>query len=316
MSKIFEAIQRLERESGKVLPGVSAAGRQVLQEVGPPAEVAEKEKHPEPETPEVAPEVAPAGVDGHVPAEVPAVPPFSLKDVPAESARIMPASRIVYYTDPDSAGADRFRLLRMHLWPLWEAGKLKTLFVTSAASQDGKSTIVLNLATALAERGERSVLVIEGDLSHPAIAERVGLEKRAGLAECIDAGENPLSLLTRVDPLGWYLLRAGRCEGNPTEILQSPALADVFSALRPLFDWIIIDTPPVMPLTDTLSLRQYADAGLMIVRADQTPREAVDSAIELVGSKNLLGMILNGSEEYERLYSDYRNSYRAEKRKR
>jgi succinoglycan biosynthesis transport protein ExoP len=116
--------------------------------------------------------------------------------------------------------------------------------------------------------------------------------------------------LRRVEPLGWYLLPAGQPQGNPTELLQSPVVSDVFEALRPYFDWILIDTPPVIPLTDTLSLRQYVDAGLLVVRADCTPRDAVEAAIGRVGAQHLLGIVLNGSEELDRLYSDYRKVYR------
>jgi Mrp family chromosome partitioning ATPase len=86
-------------------------------------------------------------------------------------------------------------------------------------------------------------------------------------------------------------------------------LSNIFETLRAHFDWIIIDTPPAIPLTDTLSLRQYADAGLLVVRADYTPRDAVEAAIGRVGMQNLLGIVLNASEALDRLYSDYSKSY-------
>jgi capsular exopolysaccharide synthesis family protein len=306
MSKMFEALQRLERESGKLTPGVLPAAQQVFQDgaANPDSALAvdrgDGTTSPPAETPAIASAAA---------TSTKFEPAFDLSHIPSEKVVLSPGSRIVYHTEPDSPGADRFRLLRMRLWPLWEAGKLKTLLVTSALAQDGKSTVVLNLATALAEQGQRSVLIVEGDLCHPGLSPRLGIPVRAGLAECLEAGRNPLSLLRRVDPLGWYLLPAGEAQGNPTELLQSPVLSNIFETLRSYFDWVIIDTPPAMPLTDTLSLRQYADAGLLVVRADRTPREAVETAIGRVGSQNLLGIILNGSEELDRLYSDYRKSY-------
>jgi capsular exopolysaccharide synthesis family protein len=311
MSKVFEALQRLERESGTLPPGVLPAAQQVFQNGGgnhnSPATGVDSSVLPPPiETPIVA---SPVATSDKV------EPAFELGQILAENVTVTPESRIVYYSQPDSPGADRFRLLRMRLWPLWEAAKLKTLLVTSALAQDGKSTVVLNLATALAEQGQRSVLVVEGDLCHPSLSPRLGLSPRSGLAECLEDGQNPLSLIRRLDPLGWYFLPAGDAQGNPTELLQAPVLAKIFETLRSYFDWIIIDTPPAMPLTDTLSLKQYADAGLLVVRADRTPREAVDAAIGRVGVQNLLGIVLNASEELDRLYSDYRKFYNPKSKK-
>jgi capsular exopolysaccharide synthesis family protein len=295
MSKVFEALQRLERESGKLPPGVLPAAQQVFQNgaANPDSAVAEED-----------------GISGSTAlGGDSAYSAFELSDIPAEHVALTPESRIFYHTEPDSPGADRFRLLRMRLRPLWEAGKLKTLLVTSAQAQDGKSTVVLNLATALAEQGKRSVLVVEGDLYHVSLSPRLGIPLRAGLAECLEGAQDPLLLIRRLDPIGWYLLPAGNAQGNPTELLQSPILSTIFETLRSYFDWIIIDTPPAMPLTDTLSLRQFADAGLLVVRADRTDRDKVEAAIGRIGTENLLGIILNGSDELDQIYSDYRKSY-------
>jgi capsular exopolysaccharide synthesis family protein len=306
MSKIFEALQRLERESGKLLPATLAEPQEALQDVEHASGSAAPFENGRPGVDEFDEVSAVTAARSRSNAVEPA---FGLEQIPVENVTISPASRIVYYTDPNSPGADRFRLLRMRLWPLWESGKLKTILITSAQAQDGKSTIALNLATALAEHGQRSVLLIEGDLYHPSLAVRLGVRNRAGLAECLEDGRDPLLLIRRVDPLGLYLLQAGQPHGNPTELLQSAVLSNIFDALRPCFDWILVDTPPVVPLTDTLSLRQHADAGLLVVRADTTPRDAVEAAIGRLGTQHLLGLILNGSDEFERLYADYRKSY-------
>lgn len=308
MSKVFEALQRLERESGNLLPRVSNEAQRILQsEAAIAAATVPAGEEPdtfEPVTPQ-------ASVSDH-PADSPVLEPsFDLGEIPVEEATIAPNARIVYYTEPDSPGADRFRLLRIRLWPLWESGKLSSLVITSAQAQDGKSTVALNLATALAEQGKRRVLLIEGDLHHPSLTDRLGLPVSAGLAQCLEASLDPLSALRRVEPLGLYFLPAGQPEGNPTELLQSPALAKTFEKLRPCFDWILVDTPPSVPLTDTLSFRDCADACLLVVRADHTPRNAVEAAIARVGKQHLIGILLNASEEVEKLYSAYGKNYGA-----
>ena len=230
---------------------------------------------------------------------------YALQNTPALKVQLDPAGRLVFHTDPRSPGAERFRLLRMRLREVRKARKLKTLLITSPLPHDGKSTVALNLATALAQQGKKTVLLIEGDLHHPQVLQQLGLEASAGFSACLEQKLDPLSGVRRIEPLGWYLLPAGAPLINATELLQTTAAAGVIQSLSPYFDWVLIDSPPVLPLTDALSLRQWADACLMVVRADQTPREAVDEAVRLVGKEHILGIVLNGVERLQRMYSKY-----------
>jgi capsular exopolysaccharide synthesis family protein len=235
----------------------------------------------------------------------------ALPEFTVEEARPSPEQRLVYHYAPRSPAAERIRLLRMRLKEHWSAGKLKRLLVTSALANDGKTTVLLNLATALAERGKRSVLVIEADLHHSSVAERLKLRSWAGLSECLmDDAMSPFSAIRRIEPLGWHLLPAGEPLRNPTELLQTPALGQVLQKLAPSFDWILIDSPPVISLTDSISLSQNADASLLVVRGGQTPREAVDQAIALLGKKNIVGVVLNGVEARDHLSYGYYDSNR------
>src|SRR5205814_9457294 len=192
---------------------------------------------------------------------------FDLQDIPIVEAHIQAASRIVFQTDPNSPAADRFRALRMRLRELRNAGKVKSLLVSSPLPHDGKSTVALNLATALSEQGKRTVLLVEGDLHHSTLTQSLGLGAWDGLTECLEGGINPLSAIRRVEPLGWYLLPAGARRSNATELLQSATLSNVMQTLSPYFDWIVIDSPPVLPLTDALSLPRQTDAFLLVVSA-------------------------------------------------
>jgi succinoglycan biosynthesis transport protein ExoP len=230
---------------------------------------------------------------------------FQLNQVSVEEVRLHPGVRIVLHSNPISPGADRFRYLKMCLREASHAGKLKTLLITSPLPQDGKSTITMNLATALAEGGKRTVLVIEADLHHPTLTEQLSLEVRPGLMECLAEGLSPTSALRRLEPLGWYLLPAGEPCRNPTELLQSEVLADIVQELSQHFDWILIDSPPVVPLTDAISLARHANATLLVAREGRTPDEAIERSIALLGRQRVLGIVLNGVENLERLYSGY-----------
>jgi capsular exopolysaccharide synthesis family protein len=232
-----------------------------------------------------------------------------LSQIQIEEVLIRPEIRIALLTEPRGPGADRFRYLRMRLREVKEAVNLRKLLITSPLPNDGKSTVALNLATALAEEGKRSVLLIEADLYHPTLIQRLGLQVRPGLGECLEKGLDPLSTLRRLQPLGWYLLPAGVLHGNPTELLQSEALPRLLQSLSPHFDWILIDTPPVAPLTDAVSLSRHCDAALLVVRAGCTPQDSVKEALTLLGPKHVLGIVFNAADGLSRLYSKYYGYY-------
>jgi capsular exopolysaccharide synthesis family protein len=228
---------------------------------------------------------------------------------PRQAVSVTSANRIVLATDPRSPGADRFRLIRMALRELRAASKLQTVMVTSPFPQDGKSTVALNLATVLAERGQKAVLLVEADLHCPSIAQNLGIRPSNGLAECLEEGSDPLAAITRLDPLQWFLLQAGKPLSNPTDLLQSGPLPTILEKLSPHFDWIIVDTPPLAPLSDALVISRCVDASVLVVRADQTSRVAVDEAVAVLGRSRIAGVILNGARGLNRLYGKYKSYY-------
>ena len=234
-----------------------------------------------------------------------------LHETPVEQVHIEAATRLVYHTEPGSPTADRFRFLRGRLNELAQRSKLKTILVTSPLPADGKSTVAMNLATVLAERGERSVLLIDGDMHHSPLQEKLGLNAWEGLAECLEGRMDPLGAVRRLSPLEWYLLPSGKKVGHPTDLLQTPALSTVTQALTPHFDWVVIDAPPIMPITDAMCLLRVSDGVLMVVKAGQTPQEDVEESLNRVGREHVVCMILNGIEQADRPYSKYYKAYHA-----
>jgi len=231
-------------------------------------------------------------------------------DVQVENVRIGPEHRIVFYTAPSTPGADRIRYIRMHLRSMQEARGLKTVLITSPIEADGKTTLALNLATALAEDGKRRVLLLESDLHHASVAARLGLSNTAeGLAECLDKGLNPLSVIRRIDPLGWYLLPAGPVRQNATELLHTLSYPTLLKEVSGYFDWILIDSPPVIAVSDAVFLRQHADATFLIVRAGHTPQATVDESVRQLGRQNIAAILLNAAEGLDRVYYKYGSKY-------
>lgn len=240
------------------------------------------------------PERASTEIPKHIVAEAARSTEFA-----AVEARIRPEQRLIVHTDPRGPATDRFRFLRMRLRELRAAGKLQSLLVTSPLAHDGRTTVVLNLATTLAEHGKRPVLVVEADLQHGNLPRHLGLENWNGVATCLQNDACPLKMIRRLDPLGWCLLPAGETRRNAAELLQTPAFGNLMQRVAPHFDWILVDSPPAVPLTDAVSLQHHVDATLLVVRAGQTPREALEQTVAVLGRTKICGVVFNGLDPRE-----------------
>ncbi len=229
--------------------------------------------------------------------------------LPSEEVRLDANSRLLFHTDPHSSASDRYRLLRLRLREFKAKLKLKTILVTSPNPGDGKSTTVINLATALTEQGRSRVLVIEADLYHAPLIELLGMKASEGLGENLERALNPFAGIRRLDPLGWYLLPAGKASISPTELLSKDALLQTIRKLAPYFDWVLIDSPPVIPLTDTLLLKSCSDVTLLIARAGHTSQKDIQTCISLIGPEHVLGIVLNAAEDINHMYSKYSKYY-------
>jgi succinoglycan biosynthesis transport protein ExoP len=227
--------------------------------------------------------------------------------VATEVSPVSAEGRVVVYSDPRSAGADRFRLVQINLKSLQATKKLKTLLITSPLPGDGKSTAALNLATALSEKGTRPVLLLEADVYRPTLLRRLGLRPWPGLTECYKSGSDPMLAIRRIDPLGFYLLPAGQpVDDAGSSLLQSKFASQLIKGLASsFFSWILIDSPPTTPVADILVLRAHSDATLLIARAGKTPREAIEESTRNLGRDHIFGIILNGVEGLDRAYSKY-----------
>ena len=100
---------------------------------------------------------------------------------------------------------------------------------------------------------------------------------------------------------------------SPTELLQPQELSTLFQKLSSQFDWIVVDSPPVLPLSDAVALRQHLDGSLLVARAGSTSAKAVEDAIALLGRRHIIGLILNGIEKFDSAYSAYYHNHRGDK---
>ena len=198
---------------------------------------------------------------------------------------------------PRSLSAEAYRSLRTSIKFSLIDKPIKTIVVTSSLAGEGKSTVVGNLAYSLSQDGAR-VLVIDCDLRKPSIHENFLLANEKGLTDVL-FGKSDLKGVPKKIEDSLFLITAGTILPNPPEILGSKEMENLIKELKINFDYIIIDTPPILPVSDTLLLASKADATLIVVKARKTKEKIVKESYErLIEAKaNVIGTVLNESDK-------------------
>jgi polysaccharide biosynthesis transport protein len=200
--------------------------------------------------------------------------------------------------DPVAAaiGKEAFRSLRMNLQFAHERVP-RVLSVTSASPKEGKTTVCVNLAASLAEQqGPETVLIMDADFRRPQLHRIFGLDRAPGLSDVL-CGNASLDEVIRPSPAHpkLHVMTAGTPVPNPSEIIGSRAFTELVLELQENFGFVLIDTPPLLAVTDAGLMANSVDGTLIVVRADQADRVAVATAMEQLRQidANLLGVILN-----------------------
>jgi len=214
-------------------------------------------------------------------------------DFPSLEVSVLPSSRMVFLNEPDSLAAEKFRFLGVRLRQLQQSRPLKKVLVTSTIPEEGKSTVSANLAGVLARR-KQSVLLIEGDLRRPTLAQQFGLGRLAGLGEWLQSGRQTVSNVYRLEGPDFWFMPAGNPPENPLELLQSGRLSYLMGQLANLFDWIIVDSPPLLPLADTTVWSRVTDGTLLVAREGKSEKKQLQRGLEALKKSDLLGVVLNG----------------------
>jgi capsular exopolysaccharide synthesis family protein len=249
---------------------------------------------------------APAGADGGSSFEPSPLFPAGLEQCPTLSVSIPAHSRLVSVEKEESLGAEKFRFLAVRLRQLRQTRPLKKILITSTIPQEGKSTVAANLACTLARRKPHKTLLLEGDLRRPTIATRFGLGRLPGLSEWF-RGEGTAMNIYRLESLGLWVMPAGNAAENPLELMQSGKLSPLMEHLTAWFDWIVIDSPPVLPLGDTSIWARLADGILLVTRPGVTEKQQLQRGLEALEKTKLLGALVNDSTNAA--HSDYYQRY-------
>jgi capsular exopolysaccharide synthesis family protein len=203
-------------------------------------------------------------------------------------------ARLVAYTDPKSPVAEQYRNLTTHLLSLPDAATLKIFAITSSSLQEGKTITALNLAIVLAQDLEKKVLVVDCNLRRPACDLYLGITTQKGLGDILAKTALVDEVVIETGIHNLFCICAGQTEVSPTELLSSQKMEDTLTSLRNRFDYIILDTPAVIPYADPRIISKVSDGVLLVVKAEKTRREVInrtESLLKEVGAK-VLGVTL------------------------
>jgi protein-tyrosine kinase len=226
---------------------------------------------------------------------VPAIRPLTRDG----AGRFEITEQLVSFVSPDSFVADQYRALRHNIELLRKESGLQMLAVTSPGPGDGKTVTTLNLAGALAQNFDARVLVVDADLRRPKVAEYLGLgaNRSPGLGDLIrDSGCDFGRAVRRLDGFNLSVMPAGVPLISPYELLNSSRLEMLLTEARSRYDWILVDTPPLVAVPDGRLIGRWVDGFLIVVGAHRTPRKLVADALSLVDPARIIGIVFNGDD--------------------
>jgi capsular exopolysaccharide synthesis family protein len=291
MSKIFDA---LNKKPGQIpVPGLSALWKDVeskMRDPKAPDSLSPDRQPPsaDPESGASAPQAEPAAMPREsTPASETATPGF--RTLPLQ---IPLNSPLFPYNGEHWQAAEQYRMARTKL--LQHPNQPHLIVVSSATPADGKTLTAINLAGALALKGEANVLLADADFRRSAVRESLGLPLDTGLAEVLSGSATLEQSIVRAEQLSkLHILSAGTARRNPTELLGSSRWRTLCETLRGSFRYVILDSPPIGAVADYELIQAACDGVLLVVRPDHTTRKLFFQALHAVPDEKLIGVLLN-----------------------
>jgi len=217
--------------------------------------------------------------------------------------------------NPGTILGEQFRILRTRLSLLQKQKGIRSILITSTFPQEGKSFTSYALAGVIAHEPGKRVLIIDADLRKQGSGKDYGLEltNTAGTAQVLqETSEFRKSLLKSVDPEFWFL-PAGILPYNPSELLSSPEMEKMLNFAAGKFDWVIVDAPPALALSDPSLLASLCDAVVFVVRANSTPSKQALETINKIGRERICGIVLNRKKQLHSSRNYYQYYYQTQK---
>jgi protein-tyrosine kinase len=206
-------------------------------------------------------------------------------------------------------GAEQFRTLRSRLYQLRASQPLRTLLVTSAVPGEGKTFVTSNLAQAIVRQPDRRALIIDADLRCARLHLPLGAPTSPGLTDYLRGEADEMAVIQHGQEGNLCFIAGGNEVTDPSELLSNGRLRKLLERVTPVFDWVILDSPPCVPVADASILADLCDGVLLVVRAASTPSAVAEKARQELQGKNVIGVVLNAIDEAEMHGSAYYQAY-------
>lgn len=316
MSRIHEALKKAaEERAAKVATEVEAPIAEAVSEPRLPAMLRPEITVTLPEAPPAAasvPKASPRVTTGTA-----ATPGFSYEELTKRCVQaewhLDPQNSVFLNSRPGEGGPERFRTLRSRLYKIASTRKLKRVLITSGVAAEGKTFVASNLAQSIIQQPELRVLLIDADLRSSRLHLLFGTQSCPGLSDYLRGDTDEYAVIQRGTSENLFLIPGGNLVSNPSELLLSDRMKQLLNTVTPVFDWIIIDSPPTLPVHDASVIAEMVDGVLFVIRAGSTDAEIVERTAAEFQGKNLLGVVLNRVQKTDSYGEEYQNYYYGER---
>lgn len=300
MSRIHEALKKAaEERAAQLTTGVEAGVEEATAELKLPVILEPEMVRPTP-SPRVT---SPGKQDAR----------FSYEELVKQCAhqewRLDPVNCVFLNSKRGEGGPERFRTLRSRLYKIASTRKLKSVLITSGVAAEGKTFVASNLAQSIIQQPELRVLLIDADLRSSRLHLMFGAPNGPGLSDYLRGEADEYTVIQKGFNENLFLIPGGSLVSNPSELLLSERMKELLRLVTPVFDWIIIDSPPTLPVHDASILADIVDGVLFVIRAGSTDAEIAERTAAEFQGKNLLGVVLNQVQKSDSYGDEYQNYY-------
>jgi protein-tyrosine kinase len=222
-----------------------------------------------------------------------------------------PDPNVNIFSNPalSAIAAEQFRTLRSRLYQLRGSQQLRTLLVASSVPAEGKTFVTNNLAQAIVRQPDRRCLIIDADLRCSRLHVPLGAPPSPGLTDYLLGDADEATVIQHGHEGNLCFIPGGKEVANPSELLLNGRLKTLLERVTPIFDWVILDSPPLLPVADASLLADHVDGVILVVRAASTPTVAAERACQELQGRNVVGVVLNAVEQSQAYGSYYYAGY-------
>jgi capsular exopolysaccharide synthesis family protein len=205
--------------------------------------------------------------------------------------------------------AEQFRTLRSRLYQLRGSQQLRTLLIASSLPAEGKTFVSNNLAQAIVRQPDRRCLIIDADLRCSRLHVPLGAPPSPGLTEYLSGEADEMTVIQHGMEGNLCFIPGGKEVANPSELLLNGRLKTLLERVTPVFDWVILDSPPLLPVADASLLADHVDGVILVIRAASTQTSVAERACQELQGRNVVGVVLNAVEKEHGYGSYYYHGY-------